>query len=102
MRSRMDKNTAEWAFFAGYVPVGYQQLTSLATSTALTVPASAQFALIQAEAQALRYRDDGVAPTAAIGMVLAVGDSIWYTGDLVALRIIQVAASGIANVSYYG
>ena len=81
--------------------LGYQQITSLSASTALTVPGGATMALIVSEAQAVRWRDDGTAPTASIGMPLAVGTSLSYDGDLKAIRFIQQAASATLNVSYY-
>ena len=81
--------------------LGYQQITSLSASTALTVPAGATMALIVAETQAVRWRDDGTAPTASVGMPLAVGTSLSYDGDLRAIRFIQQTASATLNVSYY-
>jgi hypothetical protein len=81
---------------------GYQQITSLSSSTALTVPENTTFAMIGAESQAVRYRADGTAPTASVGKQLAAGQEIKYTGDLKALRFIEVAASAKLNISYYG
>ena len=83
------------------VCLGYQQITSLSASTALTVPVGATMALIVAETQAVRWRDDGTAPTASVGMPLAVGTSLSYDGDLRAIRFIQQTASAVLNVSYY-
>jgi hypothetical protein len=83
------------------VCLGYQQITSLSSSTALTVPANATMALIVTETQGVRWRDDGVAPTASVGMPLAVGVSMSYDGDLKAIRFIQQDASAVLNVSYY-
>jgi len=84
------------------VPKGYQQLTSLATATVLAVPAGARFALIQAEDQNVRWRDDGTAPTATVGVQLAAGADLFFTGDLSALRFIEETTSAKLNVSYYG
>ena len=81
--------------------LGYQQITSLSASTALTVPTGATMALITAETQAVRWRDDGVAPTASVGMPLATGVSLSYDGDLKAIRFIQQTASATLNVAYY-
>jgi hypothetical protein len=58
-------------------------------------------ALIVAETQAVRWRDDGTAPTASVGMPLAVGTSLSYDGDLKAVRFIEQTASAKLNVSYY-
>lgn len=90
--------------------LGYQQITSLGTATGLTVPAKdpstgmnvkANFALITAEAQALRWRDDGVDPTTTVGMPLAVGVTLQYDGDLSRIKFIQQTSGGIVNISYY-
>ncbi len=89
------------------LPVGYQQIptATLAAATGLTVPSSgnikARIAILQAEAQTLRWRDDGTDPTATVGMPLEVGDEFEYTGDLGKIKFIQTAAGGILNVSYY-
>lgn len=83
------------------VPRGYQQITALAASTGLSVPAGANIALVQAQGQAVRYRDDGTAPTAAVGMPIAVGGSLTYNGDLAAIRFIEQALGAVLNVLYY-
>lgn len=91
---------------------GFQQITALTGSTALTVPttmvsdASTNYrpvlALLQAETQNVRWRDDGTAPTAAIGMILIAGaDPYPYDGDLTKIRFIEVAATAKLNVSFY-
>ena len=87
---------------------GYEQIT-VNTSKGLTVPTTAPdglnakpvFALIVAEGAAVRWRDDGVAPTSTVGMPLAVGVPLQYDGDLTKIRFIQQIATGIINVSYY-
>ena len=81
--------------------LGFQQITPGAVSTALTVPAGARIAVIHVEVAVMRWRDDGTAPTAAIGMRLAAGGELVYDGELTELRLIQEAAGAIANVSYY-
>jgi len=83
------------------VCLGYQQITSLSASTALTVPSGATLALIVPETQNVRWRDDGTAPTASVGMPIFVGASLSYDGDLNRIRFIQQAASATLNVSYY-
>ena len=86
---------------AKLTPLGYQQITSLVAAAALTVPAHASLAIIQATGQSVRWRDDAVDPTATVGMTLAVGESLRYTGNLAALKVIQTAATAVLNVSYY-
>ena len=91
------------------VTLGYQQITSLSASTGLTVPVNDAFgttikpliALITPETQAVRWRDDGIAPTASVGMPLAVGVTLSYDGDLNKLRFIEQTASAKLNISYY-
>ncbi len=83
-------------------PLGYQQITSLGTAVALTVPAGAQRALLQAETQNVRWRDDGTDPTTAAGMILKAGnDPVLYEGDLSAIKVIEVTSSAKLNVTYF-
>jgi len=81
--------------------LGFQQITVLTASVGLTVPSTATYAIIQAEAQAVRWRDDGAAPTAAIGMTIAAGGELRYDGNLSTIRFIEAAATAKLNVSYY-
>lgn len=83
------------------VCLGYQQITTLSAATALTVPAEATMALIIPETQAVRWRDDGVDPTASVGMPVNIGESLNYDGDLRRIRFIEQTASAKINVSYY-
>ena len=46
-------------------------------------------------------RDDGTAPTASVGMPLAVGVPLQYDGDLTGIKFIEQAASAKLNISYY-
>lgn len=83
--------------------LGYQQVTSLSAAVGLTIPAGTQVALVQAESQSVRWRDDGTNPTATVGMVLGAGETLEYdSGKIGALKFIEVAASAKLNVSYYG
>jgi len=89
--------------------LGYQQITTLTASTALTVPSRdlnglscrPTIALITPETQAVRWRDDDVAPTASIGMPLAAGVTLQYDGDLTKIRFIEQSASAKLNITYY-
>jgi hypothetical protein len=88
---------------------GYQQITSLSSAASLTVPsvdvnglsARPTIAIITPETQAVRWRDDGVAPTASVGMPLAVGVTLQYDGDLTKIQFFEQVASAKLNVSYY-
>jgi hypothetical protein len=84
---------------------GYQQFAagSLATAQPLTFPAGCSVALIIPEAQAVRWRDDGTDPTAAVGQPLAVGAELRYDScSISAFRVIAQTAGAILNVVYYG
>ena len=87
---------------------GYQQIT-VDSSKGLTIPTTAPdglnakpvFALIVAEGQAVRWRDDKTAPTSTAGMPLAVGIPLQYDGDLTNIKFIEQVGGAILNVSYY-
>jgi hypothetical protein len=89
--------------------LGYQQITSLSSATGLTVPTTdlnglncrPAIALITPETQAVRWRDDGVNPTASVGMPLAAGVTLQYDGDLTAIKFIEQSASSKLNITYY-
>ena len=93
---------AAGTFPAPMVPLGYQQIVSLVAATGLAPPTNAKFAVITVEAQAVRYRDDGTPPTAAVGMPVAAGATFTYQGDLSKITFIQQVLGGILNVVYYG
>lgn len=88
---------------SGYMePAGYVQITSLAAAANITsIPNGATLAVIQAESQNVRYRDDGTNPTTSVGMILAAGDILYYTGDMSAIKFIEVTGSAKLNISYY-
>jgi len=55
------------------------------------------------ETQAIRWRDDGTAPTAAIGMPLAAGDELVYTGrNPEQLSVIAQVAGAVLNIAMFG
>jgi len=96
------------SIYAGKVtPLGYCQLTSLATSTALTacpngIPTGANFVDIIVEAQSIRYRTDSVAPTSTIGMLLAAGtDKVFALNNLGTFNAIQVTAGAIIDAEFF-
>lgn len=83
-------------------PKGYQKIDfTPATSTSLTVPAGAKYALIKVETTTVRWRDDGTDPTTTDGMLLDIGDEFWYTGQLTEIEFIETAANAVLHVSYY-
>lgn len=88
------------------VPLGYCQLTSLAAAKHFSdcsggVPTGANMAYVEAESQAVRYRDDGTAPTASVGMPIPSGGAILYVGTLSAVQIIEQTSAAKINVLFY-
>lgn len=83
------------------VCLGYQQITSLSAATGLTAPAGATRAVIIAESQGVRWRDDGTDPTASVGMILPVLVTLSYDGDFSRIKFIEQVAGAKLNVSYY-
>lgn len=81
--------------------LGYQQITSLSSATALTVPSGATRAVIIAELQSVRWRDDGTSPTSSVGMPLATSTALSYDGNLKVINFIEQSSGAKLNVSYY-
>jgi hypothetical protein len=49
----------------------------------------------------VRWRDDGTAPTASVGMPILANGMLSYDGDLTTIRFIQTAATATINITYY-
>lgn len=85
------------------VAIGFNQETSFATAAGLgTIPNGARWALIEVEAQPVRWRDDGTNPSTTVGQVLNPGDVLPYNGsDLTKFKAIETAAGAKLNISFY-
>jgi hypothetical protein len=86
-------------------PRGYAQLTVSTTALALpSIPKGAQYAIVYINAQPVRYRDDGTAPTASVGMPAVSGTTIELV-SAESIRNFRAIRSGGTdaelNVSYY-
>jgi len=91
-------------------PLGYCQLS--VTSAALTstcsggIPPSSTYALICNEGSAARWRDDGIAPTASVGVPLATGSasapicSTFFT-TFSTLQWIAQSGTTLLDISFY-
>ncbi len=97
------------AGFRNDIPLGYvQQVGVVAAVTVASlfsggvIPPGTAKLVISTETQSIRWRDDGTAPTAAVGMPLAVGSTLVYEGNVARLQIIQTAASATVNIAAYG
>lgn len=90
---------------AAFTPLGYVQLTSLSTATSFSstqIPAYSSFVMLQANTQNIRWRDDGTAPTASVGMVLVAGAApLIYSGSIAALQFIYVTSGATLEASFY-
>ena len=83
--------------------LGYQQITSLAAATALTIPAGTSAIEVVAITQACRWRADGTNPTASIGMPLFPGvPYVFEIEQFAAIRVIETAATANLEVTYFG
>ena len=95
-----------------FQPLGYQQLTTAQLGSAIGLPGLTDnmiFARITVEGtpgtDTVRWRDDGTAPTSALGELLNMGTTAQqpfiYSGDLTAIKFIKAAGSPILNIAYY-
>lgn len=87
-------------------PLGYCQLTSVASSTLVSscsggIPALSAWAVICVDTAAIRWRDDGVAPSTTVGMPIAAGQCFNYSGTFATLRVIAQSGSPVVNISFY-
>lgn len=94
----------------GYLPISATSSTAVSLSTFIAAASAAsatlsypKYALILPETQAIRWRDDGTAPTAAIsgGFPLAVNTPMEYDGELNKLQFIAQAGTATINVVLY-
>lgn len=89
--------------FAGD-PVGTFKLVAVgATAVGLAPPDAAMSALLSVEGGDVRFRDDGTAPTAAVGVRIAAGTvlAVRGKGSLTGIQFIAVAAAATVNVTFY-
>lgn len=89
-------------------PCGYQQIAAatLTAATKLTVPTGPNgqpptYAVIQCNGGAVRWRDDGSAPTSSIGMSIPTGSELDYYGDLSIIQFIASTSSPVLDITYY-
>ena len=92
-------------------PLGYFQVAAGGADAAITlavacggaVPLGTALVILKPAAQALRYRDDGVAPTAAVGYPIAVAQEAQITSSNIAgAQIIAAVAGAVVDILCYG
>jgi hypothetical protein len=87
--------------------VGTYQLSATNTASSATVtsggiPPGATSAFLESEVAGVRYRDDGGAPTAALGALVVNGiPGILYTGTLSQLQFIAASGSPLLDIMFY-
>lgn len=92
---------------AALVPLGYAQANvstavTLAAAYGAAIPTGARLVYLQPESCDLRWRDDGAAPTTAIGRRIYQGTDYPYNGALAALRLASITgAACIVNITFY-
>jgi hypothetical protein len=89
---------------AGGAGVYVTSAATTASGASLTsggIPPGATAAYLEAETAGVRYRDDGGAPTASVGMIIASGGGIFYAGTLTSLRFILQSGSPLLNIAFY-
>lgn len=90
---------------ANNVPLGYCQLSVTAAVLVSTcsggIPSGATFAQVVTETAAIRWRDDGTAPTTTVGNPLAVAAVLTYAGLLASLQVIAQTGTAVVNIEFY-
>lgn len=91
--------------------IGYEDITVSSTALGFTTgtafpdgkTARADLAVVTCETDAVRYRLDGVAPTATVGHKLAADGSLTIYGErnLKAAQFIRVTLDATLRVTYY-
>ena len=78
-----------------------QTLTLTGTAQTLTVPMGTVWATLCLEVANARWRDDGTAPTTAVGMPLTSGQCVKYDGPFGQFQIIAQSGSPVITVAFY-
>jgi hypothetical protein len=97
------------------IPKGFCQIT-VTTATTLAaalsaagcgaIPNGATYALFTSESTAVRWRDDGVAPTAAVGQIIGTGTATapvqaGFSTNFSAMQLITESGSSLLDISFY-
>lgn len=93
----------------GGVPLGYAQY-AISTATKLEhglgtssvdIPAGASRMQIVVSTQAIRYRDDGVAPTTTVGYPKPTSSEFAYSGNLSSVQFVAQTGTATLDVLFY-
>lgn len=99
-------DAGERAMTSAVLPLGYCQLTVSSTAVLLSsctggIPDKSAWVQIIGETAAIRYRADGVAPTASVGMPLATGTPMQYTSVMAKLQFIAQTGTATVDADFY-
>ncbi len=93
-------------------PLGFEQLSAFSAATGFTaIPAGTGYAMLTVSGEAVRYRSDGTAPTASVGVLLPInpGEPYQLAGGLLLANVKFIPVSDTATVrvtttrsKYYG
>lgn len=89
------------------VALGYCQLATLSAAIKLSscsggIPAGANAVVIRVEAQAARYRMDATAPTASVGMPIAIADApLFFQGAIGNMQFIEQTSGAKLDVLFF-
>ena len=84
-----------------FINRGFQSITDLSVAVGLTVPSGSTTTIVNVETSSVRWRDDGVAPTATVGMLLLPGQTLIYNGNLSAIQFIDVTSGAAIVANFY-
>jgi hypothetical protein len=83
--------------------MGYTQVAALTAAAAQplpSIPTGAVRALVIAT-EPIRVREDGVEPTAAVGMPVAADTYVEFSGSLGTVSLIAQVADAVLDITYY-
>ena len=95
------------------VPLGFCQL-SITVATGLSsctitnpsgtirgIPGGSCYAVIVVETNSVRWRDDGAAPTASVGSLVASGSALSYVATFSSIEFIPTTGTAVLDIAFY-
>ncbi len=102
------QGTSPWVVSGTVGPYAYTPLSpgqhnfTITSSTALTIPTGATYATLCASVATIKYTTDGTTtPTSSVGMPLANGSCVGFSGATVLSNLRLISATGTADVEYF-
>jgi hypothetical protein len=86
---------------AGIYVTSQATTSSTAALTSGGVPPGANTAALASDTAAVRYRDDGAAPTASVGFPISTTCVILYVATLPKVQFIAETGSPVLNIAFY-